>query len=538
MLSVRFLLALMAILAGDVPVRPQVRDASDAFFARETVPEFRFRVASDAVKHLRDEPREYVRAALVEDQHEPVAEVALKLKGAAGSFRPWDDRPALTLNVRKFRKDNQFHDLAKFHLNNSIQDGTYLNEILCSELFRQAGVPTPRVGFARVWINDRDLGLYVLKEGFDRSFLKRWFADPTGNLYDGGFLQDLDADLERDEGTGPEDRRDLRAIVAAAAEADPARRRDRLGTLLDVDSFASFMAIERFTVHWDGYVDKGNNYRIYFDPRQGKAIFLPHGMDQMFADPGWELFQASDRIVPGALLKDAKFRRLYRQRVEKLVPLVAPADALIRRIDSIVARIRPTLAAIDPGLAAGHAEQVADLKQRLVARAEEVRRLLAEPADFVLAFDDRGSAALDGWQAVVKYGEGALNYTPNDPDRPAWRIEARAGGPFEASWRRQVWLDPGVYTLQAEIRADGVVADDKGGGRGVGVGVSGVARSQHLIGTTGPLPLSHSFEVRDEGTKVVLVLELRARAGAASFDARSLRLTRRPLAAPAPVSLP
>ena len=74
-----------------------------------------------------------------------VAVVALKLKGAAGSFREWDDRPALTLNMHKFNKGGTFHGLVKFHLNNSVQDETYLHELLCSELFRRAGIPAPRV---------------------------------------------------------------------------------------------------------------------------------------------------------------------------------------------------------------------------------------------------------------------------------------------------------------------------------------------------------------------------------------------------------
>ena len=71
--------------------------------------------------------------------------MALKLKGAAGSFREWDDRPALTLNMGKLRKGGAYHGLVKFHLNNSVQDETYLHEWLCSDLFRRApGVPAPR----------------------------------------------------------------------------------------------------------------------------------------------------------------------------------------------------------------------------------------------------------------------------------------------------------------------------------------------------------------------------------------------------------
>src|SRR5262249_34712540 len=159
-----------------------------------------------------------------EDGRTKYTNVALKLKGAAGSYRDWGDRPALTLNLTKFNKAGKFHDLVKLHLNNSVQDETYLSELICSELFRQAGVPAPPVPHARVWLNGRDVGLYVLKEGFDEQFLKRHFADATGNLYDGGFVQDLNADLEKDAGNGPDDHSDLRTITEANALEDPAAR--------------------------------------------------------------------------------------------------------------------------------------------------------------------------------------------------------------------------------------------------------------------------------------------------------------------------
>jgi spore coat protein CotH len=128
----------------------------------------------------------------------PLTDVAVKLKGAAGSFQELDGKPAFTLNVGKFLKGQEFHRLRKFHLNNSAQDESYTSEWLCASICRDLGLPATRVAHARVWLNDRDLGLYVLKEGFDRNFLRRNFTHPGGNLYDGGFCQEIDAELERD----------------------------------------------------------------------------------------------------------------------------------------------------------------------------------------------------------------------------------------------------------------------------------------------------------------------------------------------------
>src|SRR5690349_9136147 len=124
--------------------------------------------------------------ATVTDGSRTYKDVSVHLKGAAGSFRPIDDRPALTLKFDKHVKGQTFHGLEKFSLNNSVQDPTYINEKISRELFEKAGIPVPRSDYAIVTLNGRSLGLYVLVEGFNKQFLSRYFKDVSGNLYDGG----------------------------------------------------------------------------------------------------------------------------------------------------------------------------------------------------------------------------------------------------------------------------------------------------------------------------------------------------------------
>ncbi len=277
----------------------------------------------------------------------------LKLKGAAGSFRGLDDRPALTLNMgppndakpdakKVAQKDakidskkgaksgeSRFHGLDKFHLNNSVQDESYLAELICSQLCREAGCPAARVTHARVWLNGRDLGFYVLKEGLDEHFLARNFpgSQGRGNLYDGGFLQDIDAALERDEGEGPDDKADLKALVAACREGDPAKRWRLIAERLDVDAFLNLTALELMMSHWDGYVQNRNNYRVYFRPDDKRALFLPHGMDQMFGDPGYSVFHVPGALVASAVLQNPDWKIKYRQRSPRAAAGLRPGEA-------------------------------------------------------------------------------------------------------------------------------------------------------------------------------------------------------------------
>src|SRR5215212_1845444 len=182
---IRFLAALL--IAAPVTAAEKPDPAADLFKPAGPVPVFKIETDKATADSLRREPRKYVPCTLkVADQ--TFKGVGIHIKGAAGSTRPWDDKPALTLNMDKFAPHQSFRGLDKFHLNNSVQDGTYLNEIVCSELSLAAGLPTPRATHALVELNGRKVGLYVLKEGFDAVFLARHFGDATGNLYDGGFL--------------------------------------------------------------------------------------------------------------------------------------------------------------------------------------------------------------------------------------------------------------------------------------------------------------------------------------------------------------
>src|SRR5688572_6147107 len=182
-------------------------DRADEFFKSGTIPSLKIEITGTNLSNLRKDNRKYVKCTIREGE-KVYEDVAIRLKGAAGSFRGLDDRPALTVNFDKFVERQEFHGLQKLHLNNSVQDPSYLTELICGELFVAAGVPAARTTHARVELNGRDLGLYVLKEGFDKVFLKKPDRNPKGNLYDGGFLQEITDNLEKDSGDGAKDRSD------------------------------------------------------------------------------------------------------------------------------------------------------------------------------------------------------------------------------------------------------------------------------------------------------------------------------------------
>ncbi len=102
---------------------PQIHETV-SFFESNTVTELKLTIDDQGQENLRQSPREYTRCSLTENGVNSFKRIGVKLKGAAGSYRDFDDRPGLTLNVDKYKKDQRFHGMEKFHLNNAVQDET------------------------------------------------------------------------------------------------------------------------------------------------------------------------------------------------------------------------------------------------------------------------------------------------------------------------------------------------------------------------------------------------------------------------------
>jgi hypothetical protein len=465
--------------------------------------------------------------ATVSDGKNVYKNVAVHLKGAAGSFRPiFSDKPALTLNFDKFEKGQTFHGLQKISLNNSVQDPTFIQEKLCRELFEAAGVPVPRADYAVVTLNGRNQGLYVLVEGFNKQLLRRYFKNVSGNLYDGGFCQDVTESLSVNSGDKPDDRTDLRRLLSAAGSGNSDSLKD-LEKVLDVERFLSFVAMEDMLVHWDGYTMNRNNYRVYHDVDADRMVFMPHGMDQMFGmspqgSTHTRIIPPLNGYIAQALLNNAEGRTRYLKRFAELRTNVFQLEAVTNRVRELEARIQPVLAEVRPGSAARHHSMV----NYLVSRIEERWQFLDEQLNLrnrEMAFDQHGSAKLEGWRPKSTMGMGKFDRTASENGRQALHIIAENGNNSASSWRTRVFLKPGRYRFEGFGKTAGTGRDSDSGAQ---LRISGSPARPSLRGDSDWTKLSFGFEVPEPGMEVELVCELKGPKGEAWFDAGSLRLRR------------
>lgn len=238
----------------------------------------------DARAQLEAAPYLYVPATFTLTEPDgtmsPALEAEIRIKGRLGSFRPMPDGKS----AFKVRFDTPFRGLNKLTLNNMVQDRSAIHEWLAYTLFREMGVPAPRVGYAWVRVNNLDYGLYTHIETLDEVALSRHF-DTTAHLYEGEYGQDLTFNhlTELDVDVGPSSvRSDLAALITALdTYGSTPEFYTALDPFLDWPEILAMMATELAIGHWDGYAPYLNNYFAHAD-EDGRFSLLPWGTDQTF----------------------------------------------------------------------------------------------------------------------------------------------------------------------------------------------------------------------------------------------------------------
>jgi hypothetical protein len=316
-------------------------------------------------------------------------------------------------------------------------------------------------------------------------------------------------------------------VAAAAQETDPIKRWQRLDRVLDLDRFLSFMVMEMMTCHWDGYCVGQNNFRIYHDPTTDKLVFLPHGMDQMFADPNYPIRPPNfNGLVAQAVIRTPEGRRLYRERLGLLFTNVFKLELLTNRVAVLAAQIRPALAAFNTNAVREFDGQAAGFRTRVEERIAVLEKFLSVPEPKPIAFES-GVAKLVRWEMRPGTGGASLDKTKDADGKAVLRIHAT--GMTAASWRKRVLLEGGHYRFEGLGRASGIVAvKDVKKGEGAGLRISGSQepRPNRLSGDANWQKLAYEFDVAAPTDEVELVCELRASKGEVCFDSNSLRLIR------------
>jgi hypothetical protein len=276
-----------------------------------------------------------------------VVDVGLRFKGSssyavsAGTLR----RP-MRVDFDRFVEGGRLAGVESFNLSNTSFDPSQVREALAFWLFEKLDVPASRTGHALVYLTvagkyDREyLGLYTLIEEIDPHFLKKHFGNSDGLLLKPAGMRGfayLGENWDQYKGIcspRSKERPELCQKVIELAKlinrADDATFRAKIGSLLAVDEFLRFVAVNSAVINFDSFLSTGHNYYMYVNPADGRIYFIPWDMNMSFGGYGWlgtddEVVQTSitrsyadHNILIERLLAIDEYASAYRAHMQKL----------------------------------------------------------------------------------------------------------------------------------------------------------------------------------------------------------------------------
>ena len=344
--------------------------ATEQLFSDPKVLEISIDVPQAQLEALKKEPRVYVKATVKEGTN-VYENTGFRFKGTNASIKM--ARPGFTLKFNEFITDQRFYGQRKLGFENSEQDASYVGEFVANELFRSAGIPTPRNTFGRVKLNGKEVGVYVVSEGINKDFLDRHFDKSKGNLYEGDGT-DITDKLDNDSDNLSKDQLDIKALAEAAKDSNPDQRWKKLQAVLDVDRFLAFTAMEVLLGHTNGYALGKARYRIYNDPGTGLLVFMPHGIENVFTRFDTPITPAMKGMLARSVLETPEGKKRYREQMNKLLSKTFKLDLTQARVREPASKVKPALK--DAGDA--HDKAVKDLLDRITARHKFLEQQLKQ----------------------------------------------------------------------------------------------------------------------------------------------------------------
>lgn len=222
---------------------------------------------------------------------------------ASELYHEWSSK-----DERKARKNRSFATMEKIYYKwNKNYDQTYIREVYANRMFQAYGILAPHITLTQFSIkqdeNFENMGVGNLYEVVNKQFIKRNFdkENKGGDLYKCTYTTGR-ADLTTPDGRGVEtptqrfnyslktndDRTSpdynhhkylIALIDALAVDKNSPNFKSGLESIVDMDYFARFEAVNYLLGNPDCIRNNSNNYYLYFTP-SGKAYFIPYDYDR------------------------------------------------------------------------------------------------------------------------------------------------------------------------------------------------------------------------------------------------------------------
>jgi hypothetical protein len=320
---------------------PAAGDLTERILGYDALPALQLLVSPASLEALAANPRVYAPADLVFDGRR-YGPIGVRVKGQ-DTFQPFSQKPSLRINVDEYVPRAKFFGLDDLTLNNMASDRSMMHERLAYLVVRELGLPASRATHATLEVNGLAYGLYTCVETVKWRMVKRWFADPTGPLFESTGADYIAAQIPMFEHeSGPDDRSLLISLAEAMTIADPDQAMAAAAAFVDIDHFQRLWGAFAVIGQLDSFPTYTDDYFQYADPTSGKLHFMPWGMDETFSSSSYDVTMVNEilgktcKASPACLQAFADRAWQAQAKVEDM-NLLAEVDRVAEQIAPLVA---------------------------------------------------------------------------------------------------------------------------------------------------------------------------------------------------------
>lgn len=389
-----------------------------AFFPEDEIQTVSIQIGENNLNYLLQNAVEepYVMADSVTIGGVTMGYCGLRTKGNytlahAASDNAGSDRFSFTVNfghyINKaagFSERQDFYGVDKISFNNFFFDKSMMKEFFALKLMEEMGLPTPRYGLAKLYINGRYYGVYAMIENMDTPILERYFGldskelssyltKPTRtNLLNRDIAKTDECLWEYDE----EKRLEVQDMLPTANEW--VRRLNCLSSgtdfegnpidvnsgeylalleqIMNVDEAVRYFATHSWLCQMDNMFTERQNFGLYLSP-EGVATLVPWDYDLSFGCYFPSTAQDTANFPLEVMFKlDSRLRDDYKgaaDRVYSIYPLfhvIYQNDALMdqfrsymkdcSKVAALGGRVEATGKSYDPGYFHSYIERMQD----------------------------------------------------------------------------------------------------------------------------------------------------------------------------------
>ena len=320
----------------------------------------------------------YVKASMIADG-DRYEGVGLRFKGNSSyRFSGESPRKPFKVDTNRFVRGLKYHGETKLNFSTAFKDSTFLKEKLGYDTYRAAGLPTPGVGWARIYLTveglyeSRYLGLYVLVEQVDDKFIEAHYGEASEDslLMKPDGLRNWphlgEAPEKYDATFNIKDGKKNTKLIERFAEfleliedASDDVFAKKIHEFLDCDNMASYLAATALMSSLDSFVAAPHNYYILVDAADGKVKILPWDVNEAWATftlgestdalTRWDIRRpwVGNRRLLDRLFQLESFEGLYLSKVRALLATFFTEDELFARTQAYRKVVEPLLA-VDP----------------------------------------------------------------------------------------------------------------------------------------------------------------------------------------------